>query len=158
MGTSKVKVGDKCLYLESASTLILVSIFLRAWQMCPVGLGFKHLQSAEHFRGGETHLILHLLFLPGREIRCRRIGPSCLPGAPPRASVAAPGRPPTFLQSSSQGCKRQRPWRLSLAPLSRGSGVHLATVNGSLTPLPPFLLPEVTPNLCWTTFDPLLGK
>lgn len=42
--------------------------------MCPVGLGFKHLQSAEHFRGGETHLILHLLFLPVREIRCGRIG------------------------------------------------------------------------------------
>ena len=26
-GTSKVNVGDKCLYLESASALILVSIF-----------------------------------------------------------------------------------------------------------------------------------
>lgn len=63
--TSKVNVGDKCLYLESASALILVSIFfffLRAWQMCPLGLGFKHLQSAEHFRRGKTHLILPSLF------------------------------------------------------------------------------------------------
>ena len=42
--------------------------------MCPLGLGFKHLQSAEHFRGGETHLILHFLSLLVQEICRHRIG------------------------------------------------------------------------------------
>lgn len=55
--------------------------------MCPLGLGFKRLQSAEHFRGGETHLILLLLFLPAQEIRSRRIG---VPLSPQPTEGAAP--------------------------------------------------------------------
>lgn len=116
--------------------------------MCPLGPGVKHLQSAEHFRGGETHLILHLLFLPVQEICSGRIGlllsPRCT------TQTRRPGRrgATCFPQVLFLGLQRLEVVEAIPGSFSRGSGVYLLILNGSLTPLPSFLLHEVTLNLC----------
>lgn len=126
--------------------------------MCPLGLGFKRLQSAEHFRGGATHLILYLRLLLAQETHSHRIG---VPLSPRCTAQSQHGQHPWAtprLKSSCHGCRCRRPWRTPLVPSSRGSGVYLAITYGSLTPLPSFLLHEVTVNLYRTTSGPQLGK
>lgn len=125
--------------------------------MCPLGLGFKRLQSAEHFRGGEAHLILLLLFLlhdRDEEICSRGIGvPLCPQSQRGRTEGATPSLSSPALRAADPGGGGGCPW------LGPPEALHeLDWQEWFPDPLPPFLLPEVTPNLCRPTSDPLLGK
>lgn len=85
--------------------------------MCPLGLGFKCLQSAEPFRGGETHLILLLLFLlhdRDEEVRSRGIGvPLCPQSQRSRTEGATPSLSSPALRAADRrgggGCPWLRP-------------------------------------------------